>query len=165
MRGAANLVALLCAVLGCIGTCLADDAISLRQAVDLALARDALVRDAQQSLENAQSALVQARAKTPRLQLSSNTSAASSAGLDPESAVTGTEHSSSVEAPLRERVCAESRGAPPGRQCRLATGCRVPGWSHTHMSPGASNHQFAARQVFCTPVSSHVDASLGPCGR
>jgi len=68
--------------------------VSLSDVVEKALARDLLVRDAQQSLENARAALVRARAHTPIMQAGSNTSASSSAGLDPQSAVSGTESSS-----------------------------------------------------------------------
>jgi outer membrane protein TolC len=60
----------------------------------MALARDALVRDAQQALEDARSALVQVKARTPVLSVGANSSAASSTGLDPESAITGTDYSS-----------------------------------------------------------------------
>ena len=68
--------------------------LSLQQAVTVALARDALVRDAQQSLDDARAALVQAKSRTPRLSIGADSSAASSAGLDPESAITGTDYSS-----------------------------------------------------------------------
>ncbi len=68
--------------------------LTLSEVVDKALARDALVRDAQRSLENARATLVRVKTHTPRLSVSSNTSAASSAGLDPQSAVTGTSYSS-----------------------------------------------------------------------
>jgi outer membrane protein TolC len=68
--------------------------LSLQQAMSVALARDALVRDAQQSLDDARAALVQAKAHTPRLAVGANSSAASSAGLDPQSAVSGTDYSS-----------------------------------------------------------------------
>ena len=79
--------------------------LTLRQAVTAALARDALVRDARQSLDDARAALVQVKAHTPRLSVGANTSAASSAGLDPQSEVTGTDYSSdsyssSVSVPL-----------------------------------------------------------------
>lgn len=68
--------------------------LSLEHAMSVALARDALVRDAQQSLDDARAALVQARAHTPRLSVGASSSAASSAGLDPQSAVSGTDYSS-----------------------------------------------------------------------
>jgi len=79
--------------------------LSLTEALDMALARDVLVRDAQQALEAARAALVQAQAYTPRLIANSSASAASSAGLDPESEVTGTDYSSrsyqsSLDVPL-----------------------------------------------------------------
>ncbi len=80
--------------------------VSLHDAVQLALARDALVREAQQSLETARATLAQASALTPTLTTSANSSAASSAGLDPESAISGTDYSSqsyysSVRVPFR----------------------------------------------------------------
>ncbi|UCC67632.1 MAG: TolC family protein [Armatimonadota bacterium] len=89
--------------------CVAGDSphvLSLPDAVQLALARDALVRDAQQSLDNARARLVQASALTPTLTTSANSSAASSAGLDPESIISGTDYSSqsyysSVNVPMR----------------------------------------------------------------
>ena len=68
--------------------------LSLQQAMSVALARDALVRDAQQALDDARSTLVQAKSHTPRLSVGANSASASSAGLDPESAVTGTDYSS-----------------------------------------------------------------------
>jgi len=81
-------------------------ALSLEQAVSLALARDALVRDAQRALDDARAALVQARANTPVLGASAYSAAASSAGLDPQSAISGTDYSSqsystSVTLPMR----------------------------------------------------------------
>ena len=80
--------------------------LSLPDAVQLALARDALVRDAQQSLESARARLVQASTHTPTLTTSANSSVASSAGLDPESTISGTDYSSqsyysSVNVPMR----------------------------------------------------------------
>ncbi len=68
--------------------------LSLDRAVSAALSRDALVRDAQQSLDDARAALVQVKARTPRLSAGANSSAASTTGLDPQSAVTGTDYSS-----------------------------------------------------------------------
>jgi len=86
------------AVLSTRAACLADPAetqsLSLQQAVSTALARDALVRDATQSLEDARAALVQVQAHTPRLSVGANSSAASSAGLDPQSEISGTDWSS-----------------------------------------------------------------------
>jgi len=80
--------------------------LSLPTATEMALARDVLVREAQQSLEDARAALVRERATTPRLSVDSSSSAASSAGLDPESAVSGTDYSSQsyssvISVPLR----------------------------------------------------------------
>jgi outer membrane protein TolC len=69
-------------------------ALSLRDTVDRALARDALVRDAQQALESAQATLVEAKAYTPTLSLSSSTYSSRSGSLDPQSAITGTQSSS-----------------------------------------------------------------------
>lgn len=68
--------------------------LSLPEAVATALARDALVADARQLLEDARAALTQAHTHTPRLSLGANSSASSSAGLDPQSEVTGTDYSS-----------------------------------------------------------------------
>ncbi len=68
--------------------------LTLDRAVGLALSRDALVRDARQSLDDARAALVHAKAHTPRLSAGVDSSAASSAGLDPQSAVSGTDYSS-----------------------------------------------------------------------
>ena len=97
--------ALLAAAVACLAGEADSSPLTLQQAVSTALARDALVRGAQQSLEDARAALVRARAHTPWLSVGTNTSAASSAGLDPESAVTGTEyssqsHRSSIAVPL-----------------------------------------------------------------
>jgi outer membrane protein TolC len=80
--------------------------LTLPEAVELALARDALVREAQQSLASARAELVRASAYTPQLSLDSTTSAASSSGLDPQSTISGTDLSSqsyhsSVNVPLR----------------------------------------------------------------
>ncbi len=81
-------------------------ALTVSEAVKLALARDALVREAELSLLDARTVLVQTSAYTPELALGARTAAASSTGLDPESAVTGTDYSSqsydsSVRVPLR----------------------------------------------------------------
>ncbi len=64
------------------------------QVVALALGRDALVRDAQQAVVDAQAALGLARAHIPQLRLDSGSSASSSAGLDPQSEISGTDFSS-----------------------------------------------------------------------
>jgi outer membrane protein TolC len=64
------------------------------QVVALALGRDALVRDAQQGVVDAQAALGVARAHIPQLRLDSGSSASSSAGLDPQSEISGTDFSS-----------------------------------------------------------------------
>ena len=89
-------------------TAASDDALvlTLQSAVASALARDALVRDAKQSLESARAALIREQALTPRLSMSSSTSAASSAGLDPNSVITGTSYSSqyyssNLQVPMR----------------------------------------------------------------
>jgi outer membrane protein TolC len=97
--------ALLAAAVACLAGDNDSSPLTLQQAVTAALSRDALVRDAHQSLEDARAALVQARAHTPRLSVGASTSAASSAGLDPQSEVTGTDYSSqfyssSVSVPL-----------------------------------------------------------------
>ena len=68
--------------------------LTLQQAASQALARDELVREAEQSLINAQAALVRAGTYTPSLTTSSNVASSSSAGLDPQSTVTGTQYSS-----------------------------------------------------------------------
>ncbi len=80
--------------------------LSLQDAVVAALSRDALVRDAQRSLENARATLAKARAHTPKLTVGGNSSSASSAGLDPQSAVSGTDYSSqsyqsAIDVPMR----------------------------------------------------------------
>jgi len=75
----------------------ADDGgtpLSLRDAVERALARDALVRDAQQALDSARAALTSAKAYTPTASLSSSTSSSKTASIDPQSALTGTQYSS-----------------------------------------------------------------------
>ncbi len=82
-----------------------EPGLTLQRAVSMALARDALVRDAQHSLDDARAALVRSSVHTLRLSVGSDSSAASSAGLDPQSAVSGTDYSSqsylsSVSAPL-----------------------------------------------------------------
>ncbi len=64
------------------------------QVVALALGRDALVRDAQQAVLDAQAGLGVARAHIPQLRLDSGSSASSSAGLDPQSEISGTDFSS-----------------------------------------------------------------------
>jgi outer membrane protein TolC len=64
------------------------------QVVALALDRDALVRDAEQGVIDAEAALGVARAHIPRLSLDSGSSASSTAGLDPQSELTGTDYSS-----------------------------------------------------------------------
>jgi outer membrane protein TolC len=84
----------------------AAEALSLPDAVGKALARDALVREAQQNLEDARAALATAKALTPKVSVSSSTSAASSAGLDPQSEVSGTDYSSQsyqsvIDVPMR----------------------------------------------------------------
>ena len=69
----------------------ADDGgtpLSLRDAVERALARDALVRDAQQALDSARAALTSAKAYTPTASLSSSTSSSKTASIDPQSALT-----------------------------------------------------------------------------
>jgi outer membrane protein len=68
--------------------------LTLRGAVQMALARDALVRDAQQSLGDARAELVRASAYTPTLRTGTRSSATTTTGLDPESAVSGTDYSS-----------------------------------------------------------------------
>lgn len=80
--------------------------LSSAQAVEMALARDVLVRDAEQSLRAARAQLVGARAYTPWLTTSVHNSASSSAGLDPESVISGTDSSSqsystSLHLPMR----------------------------------------------------------------
>ncbi len=60
----------------------------------IALARDALVRQAQQSLTEARAQLARESAHTPVLRTSADSSASSSTGLDPESAISGTDYSS-----------------------------------------------------------------------
>jgi len=69
-------------------------ALTLKQAVALALKRDALVRGAEHAVSEARAALAQAGAYTPTLTTSVVSSAARSAGLDPESTISGTEYSS-----------------------------------------------------------------------
>jgi outer membrane protein len=68
--------------------------LNLDDAIKTALARDELVRQAQQSVNDARNYLIRVRAHTPQLSVGSSTSASSSAGLNPESEVTGTEYSS-----------------------------------------------------------------------
>ena len=90
-------------------SCHADESVpvlTVSEAVERALARDALVREAQQALESAQAELVRASACTPILRTGAESSAASSAGLDPESAISGTDYSSqsyysSIHVPMR----------------------------------------------------------------
>ena len=82
-----------------LGPCSPSDAddpaiLYLRNAVDMALARDVLVREAQLSLQNARLMLLRSRAMTPTLITSADYSFSSSEGLDPNAAVTGTEYSS-----------------------------------------------------------------------
>jgi outer membrane protein TolC len=86
----------------------ADETIglSLQHAVELALSRDVLVREALYSVENARAELIKARANTPRLSVASNTSSTTTTGLDPESTISGTSYSSqsyhsSIRMPLR----------------------------------------------------------------
>ncbi len=71
-----------------------ESVLTLPEAIDKALRRDVLVRDARQSLEDARAALIQASARTPSVTVSSNASASESSGLDPESDISGTEFSS-----------------------------------------------------------------------
>ncbi len=80
--------------------------LSLQRAVEMALSRDILARDAEQSLRAAWAQLVGARAHTPWLTTSVHNSASSSAGLDPESTISGTDYSSqsystSLHLPMR----------------------------------------------------------------
>lgn len=80
--------------------------LSLQQAVEMALAREVLVREAEQGLATARAQLVRARAYTPRLSTGLRNSASSSAGLDPESTISGTDYSSqsyttSLQVPMR----------------------------------------------------------------
>jgi len=61
--------AVLAGAVVCWGSETDSSPLTLQQAVSTALSRDALVADAQQSLEDARAALVRARANTPTLQL------------------------------------------------------------------------------------------------
>jgi outer membrane protein TolC len=70
------------------------DVLALDTAVKIALARDVLVRQAQHSLDQARRGLITARAYTPILSTGFGHSQSSSAGLDPQSTISGTEYSS-----------------------------------------------------------------------
>jgi outer membrane protein TolC len=68
--------------------------ITLNEAISRALTRNAFILQKQQLVENARYKLVQAGLRTPQMIVASNASAASSAGLDPQSDITGTNYAS-----------------------------------------------------------------------
>ncbi len=125
MNTGACVAGVLLLFIGMGGCAQAARTLSLPDAVAAALARDALVQDAQQSVEDAKVALLHVRAHTPKVSLSTDSSSSVSNSLDPESAVTGIPASAVGAFASRWQPAWDSSGG----SALLPQGMQLPGMS------------------------------------